>query len=392
MSQLSYSDIFKPGTYPEHTYISRITPGTKYTYEQRLEQSLKIEGFLTSIVGPSKTGKTVLCDKVIGLDTIVSLSGNDFKRADDFWNVIAVKTGISMKGEFVESNTSNTETEGATTLTKQHYLGSKDRVVQYFKAHHKVLILDDFHYAPKDMQYDIACQLKDVIRTGFRAVVISLPHRSDDTIRSNPDLMGRVSLIEIDPWTKDELEQIAVRGFEQLGIPISGEIAARIALESINSPLLMQSICFNMVALNPDMQAITHEMIEDSCRFTCINYQYKNIVQMLQSGPSSRGQKRVVYQLATGETLDIYAIILKVLAQDPPHTCLDSNEIKNRVDKIVIDGLVKKPTTQKIKEALNKLQNIMEAQNTLTQVFEWKDNCVYILDPLFLFYLRWSSI
>ncbi|MEG1828451.1 MAG: ATP-binding protein [Cellulosilyticaceae bacterium] len=390
MSQLRYSDIFKPGAYPEHTYISRTTPGTKYTYEQRLEQSLRIEGFLTSIVGPSKIGKTVLCDKVIGLNSIVSLSGNDFKRADDFWNVIAVKTGISMKGEFVESNKSNTETEEATTLTKQQYLGSKDRVVQYFKENNKVLILDDFHYAPKDMQYDIACQLKDVIRTGFRAVVISLPHRSDDTIRSNPDLMGRVSLIEIDPWTKKELKQIAVRGFEQLGIPISDEIADRIALESINSPLLMQSICFNIVELNSDIKRITDEIIEDSCRFTCINYQYKNIVQMLQSGPSSRGQKRVAYQLDTEKTLDIYGIILNVLAQNPPHTCLDINEIKTRVDDIVIEGIIKKPKTQKIKEALNKLQNIMETQNTLTQVFEWKDNCVYILDPLFLFYLRWS--
>ncbi|MGL6174481.1 MAG: hypothetical protein ACRC1P_07715 [Cellulosilyticaceae bacterium] len=261
MSQLSYSNIFKPGTYPEHTYVSRIIPGTKYTYEQRLEQSLRIEGFLTSIAGPPKIGKTVLCNKVIGLDAIVSLSGNDFKRADDFWEVIAFKAGLSMKGSFVESHTSNTEIEGATTHTKQYYFAIKDRVVQYFKTYSKVLILEDFHCVPKDIQYDIACQLKDVIRTGFRAIVISLPHRSDDIIKSNPDLMGRVSLIEIAPWTNEELKQIAIRGFEQLGISISDEVAARIALKSINSPLLMQSICFNILALNPDIQTIIHEIL-----------------------------------------------------------------------------------------------------------------------------------
>lgn len=390
MDQLSYLDIFKPGAYPEYTYISRTTPGTKYTYERRLEQSLRMEGFLTSIVGPSKIGKTVLCDKVIGVESIVSLSGNDFKRVDDFWNVVAVKAGISMRGEFLESNMTHTQTEGITTTTKQQYLGNKDKVVQYFKENNKVLILDDFHYAPKEMQYDIACQLKDVIRMGFKAVVISLPHRSDDTIRSNPDLMGRVSLIEIEPWTKEELKQIPLRGFEQLKIKITDEMVDKIAVESINSPLLMQSICFNIVELNPDIKEVKEEIIEESCRFTCINYQYKNIVQMLKSGPPSRGQKRVAYELVTKEKLDIYGIILNVLAQDPPHTCLDISDIKDRVDKITVEGAIKKPTTQKIKEALTKLQKIIEIQNTLNQVFEWKDNSIYILDPLFLFYLRWS--
>ncbi|MGL4738592.1 MAG: ATP-binding protein [Cellulosilyticaceae bacterium] len=387
MDQIRYSDIFKPGAYPEYTYVTRKTPGTPYTYEQRLEQSLSIEGFLTSIVGPSKIGKTVLCDKVIGLETIISLSGNDFKRSRDFWDVIAMKIGLSMKGEFVEENTINGINQAMTTTTKQHYLGSKDKVVKFFKENDKVLVLDDFHYAPKDMQYDIACQLKDVIRTGFKAVVISLPHRSDDTIRSNPDLMGRVSLIEMAPWTKEELKEIAVCGFRQLCITISDEIVEKIALESIDSPLLMQSICFNIICLNSGIQEITTETVNDSCRFTCINYQYKNIVRILQEGPPRRGQKRVTYPLYNGIECDIYGMIIQALSEDPPYTCLSLNEIKGRIDQMIVEGFAKKPTTQRIREALNKLQDIMEQEN---QVFEWKDHCIYILDPLFLFYLRWS--
>ncbi len=38
----SFSDIFKPGAYPQKTYISRNSNGTRYTYEERLKQSLLI--------------------------------------------------------------------------------------------------------------------------------------------------------------------------------------------------------------------------------------------------------------------------------------------------------------------------------------------------------------
>ena len=86
-----FSEVFKPGTYPEMTYVSRESKGTKYTYEERLQQSLAIDGYLTYIVGPSKIGKTVLCEKVIGVANMVCMSGNDFSKEKDFWSGIGKK-------------------------------------------------------------------------------------------------------------------------------------------------------------------------------------------------------------------------------------------------------------------------------------------------------------
>lgn len=389
MCELKFSDVFKPGSYPEHTYITRFTAGTRYTYEQRLKQCLDIEGFLTLIVGPSKTGKTVLCDKVIGRNNIVSLTGNDFKKSDDFWSIVAKKADISMIGEIAESSSIQGFGQGEATTVRQHYLGNKDKIISFFKENHKTLILDDFHTAPKEIQFDIAYQLKDAIRFGFSAIVISLPHRSDDTIRLNPDLVGRVSLIEILPWTKEELKQIAVVGFGQLSINITDELADRIAMESINSPQLMQAVCLNLsFVMNPGTNKVTADKIEASCEFTCINYPYQSVVKILKDGPNSRGQRRKKYTLTTGESLDIYSIILKILAQNPPHTSLEFDEIKTRIDKTV--DLVK-PSNKKIKDALKNLQNISKDQLSFYQVLEWKDNRIYILDPIFLFYLRWEK-
>lgn len=112
-----------------------------------------------------------------------------------------------MYSEISEESTERSAFEQHSTRVCKNYLANKDRVMDFFIKNHKVLVLDDFHYASADMQYDIACQLKEVIRRGFKAVVISLPYRSDDAIRLNPDLTGRISVIEVEPWKKEELRK-----------------------------------------------------------------------------------------------------------------------------------------------------------------------------------------
>ena len=49
----------------------------------------------------------------------------------------------------------------------------------------------------------------------------------------------------------------------------------------------------------------------------------------------------------------------------------------------------KKPTPQAIKESLAKLQELLHGREDIFKVLDWKEGVLYILDPLFLFYLRW---
>lgn len=198
-------------------------------------------------MGPSKSGKTVLCEKLLGQDRMISMSGNDFAKAPDFWTGIGKKIGISLSAEVREEHADTFQNEQKSTTVTKSYIGNKDKVIDYFKTYDKVLVLDDFHYAPSDVQYDIACQLKEVIRQGFKAIVISLPYRSDDAIRLNPDLTVRLSIIEIEPWTESELQEIAKKGFEELGISVEEKYIERMAIESICSPQLMRWTSFCMI-------------------------------------------------------------------------------------------------------------------------------------------------
>lgn len=64
------------------------------------EVFLWVSGFLTSLVGSSKMGKTILCEKVIGFEHIVEVSGADFDEDTDLWKLVSAKAGFAYEGQF----------------------------------------------------------------------------------------------------------------------------------------------------------------------------------------------------------------------------------------------------------------------------------------------------
>lgn len=394
MGILLAEQVFKPGSFPEHTYVTRKSLDIGVDYEVRLNQALKIAGCLTSIVGPSKMGKTVLCEKVVDFENLVEVSGVDFKQDSDFWSIIAAKAEMPLSGEFTETTTiKDTYSDSEFSKTERLVL-TKDKVIEYFKKKGKVLVLDDFHYAPEEVQLHIAQQLKDAIRKEFKAIVVSLPHRADDAIRKNADLTGRLSLINIEPWENEELEQIAIKGFNKLNINIKEDIAKRIAIESLTSPQLMQYICLSICTLldtdNSKVEEIPEEVLERAFRFTTANFEYSDVMKVLKFGPNPRGNKRKIFKTKSGKEVDIYGLIIEAIATNPPLMGLSLDQIKSRMDSLIVDS-EKKPDKQQIRDSLNKLQDIIHEKENIYKVFEWKDGMIYILDPLFLFYLRWGK-
>lgn len=388
-------NVFRPAAFPEYTYVSRKSTdvGIEINYELRLRQALKISGCLTSIVGPSKMGKSVLCERVIAFDHLVEVSGIDFIDYQQFWYIIGAKAGLSMSAQFSTANEVSDSVGTKKQNKTENYLLHKDMVIQYFKEHNKVLVLDDFHYAPEESQMYIAHQLKDAIRKEFKAIVIALPHRADDAIRKNADLQGRLSLINLQPWQVDELEEIAKLGFKQLNIPITEEMARRIAVESLTSPQLMQYICLSICTLlNTDdieVKEIPESILETAFKFTTINFEYRDVVKVLKDGPYTRGKQRNQYPTIHGERLDLYSLIIKSIAIDPPLMGLTLDELKMRIDALISEGV--KPERKAIRESLAKLQSIVDERENIYKVFEWKDQTLFILDPIFLFYLRWGT-
>src|ERR1700730_5104876 len=102
---LKVVEVFTPNDVPTFTYVDRPT----HKLEQRLEQAFQIPKMIISISGPSKSGKTVLVNKVIEKDNLIPLSGASIRTADELWSkvlgwmespiTISEKDASAVKGE-----------------------------------------------------------------------------------------------------------------------------------------------------------------------------------------------------------------------------------------------------------------------------------------------------
>lgn len=65
-----------------------------------------------------------------------------------------------------------------------------------------VVLIDDFHYMPRDVQTEAAKFLKEAVRLGVRICAAAVRHRGDNVVRANPDLpwsrpCGQPELLEV---------------------------------------------------------------------------------------------------------------------------------------------------------------------------------------------------
>lgn len=386
----TFNSVFSSATFPEYTYVNRESTNG-FTYEERLRIALQQKGYMIVIDGPSKIGKTVLCEAVIGKKQLVKLSGNDFKGSQDFWKVVARRAEIPMDGEIENSNAFHSTDEESKYVYKEKYITNKERVIRYFTDNQKVLLLDDFHYADEEMQYDAACQLKEAIRDNLKVIIVSLPNRVDETVKNNPDLQGRIMNITMQPWKNRELAQIPEIGFDKLNVQCSAELIDFLVQECLFSPQTMQSICENIGLFMNGSNVVKAEDIRKSCYLRADYLTYQELYGKLVAGPSSRGQKRTLYNLTDGRSVDRYGLVLGALAKNPPLISITINEIFERA-KEMLDATQDKTklTTQNVTNTIKAMFDILrDSKYEADKVFDLKENVLTFREPLFLFYLRW---
>src|SRR3954453_12266123 len=78
---LTAHDVFTPSSFPEHNYVARDGDDL----EAKLRFALETKGQIVSLSGPSKSGKTVLVEKVVGKEQLIIVVGASVRTVDDVW-------------------------------------------------------------------------------------------------------------------------------------------------------------------------------------------------------------------------------------------------------------------------------------------------------------------
>lgn len=262
-----------------------------------------------------------------------------------------------------------------------------------------VIFIDDFHYIPRDVQIEVARQIKEAIRNNVKFICASVPYHSDDVIRSNPDLRGRVFTIDFEYWGGETLKKIAYKGFLELGISYKDAAVEILAAEAAGSPQLMQYLCLNAChelgvknkgdatvdILYSDEQAL-HDKI---CSRTVQSTDYGSVVQLMKEGPKTRGSDRNLYLTKFGWNGDVYRLLVKAISLDPPKLTFRYTPLSERILGMCTG---ESPSGSSITSACSHSAKIVN-DAVGTKIVEWdgEHDVFDIRDPYLLFYIRWSG-
>ena len=394
---------------------------TEEKNEEKLDAALHTPKMVISVSGPSKTGKTALVNTLITADRIIPVTGQSLRSSNDLWQSVmrwiggpeeiekireqVLKAGAAGKasaeaGVILAKGKAEGEINGGvefTAATSEKYgIEFFEAVVNELSESEFVVFLDDFHYISEDAQIDIAKSIKAISERGVRVCIASVPHKSDDMVRANDELTGRIVSILFDYWTVPELKGIATSGFKALGVKIAPEIIEALATEALGSPQLMQSLCLNLCLeknrRNEQVLETKTEVSDAELRAalerTTHQTDYSRTVEKLRTGAKERGTQRKEFELIDETKGDVYRAILLALIQNPPRLSFDYDEVMERIREVCKEA---PPVGSSVQLALKQMDGIAKDIKKDTPVLEWDDDKLEVTNPYFMFYLRSSQ-
>lgn len=408
-------EVFIAGGQPNITY----NPRKKHKLEEQLKDYLDTGFKLLSVTGPTKSGKTVLCRKVIPLKKGIWIAGGQIQSEVDFWAFVLEKLGISLNytyetGDEV-STTKTTKVDGGLNIgiaKTNGYISSSDtdkkseKVLKQYVRNPKMvalqelleinrpLIIDDFHYINRDVQTSIIRALKDPVFEGLRVIIIAVPHRAYDTVKVENEMTGRVSHLQIPLWTHEELMEIPSKGFPELNALCPEATITQFTKESFGSPHLIQEFCLRLCLDNELREtAVTPIFILEPGDYSGFFQRIalsasKLAFESLAKGPRQRTD-RVERDFTDGTKGDIYISVLKALSQTGPKTEIKYEEVRTALRQVLVGQL---PSAHEVTRVLGKMSEIAKKKEG-EPVIEWdkEGDTLYIADPFFAFYLKWNS-
>lgn len=417
MNKLKVSNVFVPGGMPKHTYVERAQTEIKNRLNEAKENLCK----LVTLTGQTKSGKTVLTQTVFPEleEKNIWINGGSIENENDIWEQIVDK--LEGYTSYEESDSDNTNSQlsgkfaaeanalvvkgkgeiGATTgiaSTKTNKtsrtLSSKSTALKLLQESGASLIVDDFHYIPKDLQGNFVRAVKPLVFHGIPVILIAIPHRRYDAIKVEKEITGRLENINIPYWKKDELLQIANIGFPLLNIDIDNSVIDRFAEEAMGSPHLMQEFC-KQVCKKHNVDETTNNkkhiyQIDDDLFKAIGDSTGKTIFDKLATGPRQRTD-RIKRKLKDGTEVDIYKTVLLALAKmRPTMQTIQYEELRLSIKEILHDSI---PQAHEVSRVLDKMSEIASNENASTPVIDWEkeEQKLHITDPFFAFYLKWSA-
>lgn len=447
------SEVFTPGKNANVNYIDRSSLEAMKQLEE-LELSIERGGFFTIVVGPTKTGKTVLVNRStsnafwVGGHNLTS-TGELWKRLGSHFGIPVARTGDSVTADSTkwnffsrfgikpaelgaeEGGEHRVEVDRGATYEVQPDQAVPAAIAALVRHGHSVnLVIDDFHFVPLKVARSVIQAMKSVVHAGASLIAITLPHRGADLPALVEDVKGRTALVQVPAWEESELAEIAQQGFPKLRlVDPADQIARYFARESYGSPQLMQQMCLELCQREPNKvmrEASELTQVKAPADWSEFHQYIRDVgsiewIRKLAAGPKTRGRPRDLHLLTDGERRDAYAIILLAIRALGPRLSFSLADLQGEIassleDPSDVSRIVLGPkllqmsriAAQPLQAALAELDReddydvealfagIKIDEPNYQPVFEYvpesATNGIHILEPYLAYTLKWLGV
>lgn len=412
---MSIHDVFKAQGQPTVTYVKR----QDGVFEKQLSDALDSKGVLCLLTGPSKTGKTTLYTQVASEKKlqVLTVRCDAGLSATELWRKALESVNFDQVSEYQKQKDRKVSSEGKISGTlgwawlagitgevstetaskvgeseiRRKILSnpSPDHIIPILKYSPYILVIEDFHYLRSEVQRHIFQQWKAFVDNEVSVIVLGTTHHAVDLAYANKDLIGRIGQVDLGTWESGDLRDIVKKGFDHLKIPVSKSVIETIAAESVGLPIITQSTCLQLLtnknfgSQNPDNydKSISQKDAFEALHHVAVQKynQFSAIYDRLTHGPRKRARRYNTYEL-----------VLSAFALDPLTFSLNCDDIDERLKKLPInrEEVPPPPSVDSMLKALGGFQRTLGVE-----LLEWheKNQRLYILEPSFLFYLRWRK-
>ncbi len=299
MKKATRDTVFTAAGQPSVTYVDR----AHLSIEGTVSRAIRLPNQIVSLAGPSKSGKTVLCRKVLSREQYVWLEGGQVDSIKSIWEKVCyelnypktiskkgkseTKVGISLNKFLFSADGSHLR---ASETERNYEIDSMASAIRHLSEQKISLVIDDFHYLLPEVRKAFLRNVKGPVFNGLKLILLSVTHRGNDAVKSENELQGRVTAVSVPDWNSSDLKQIAVKGFGELNVECPENVVERLASESQKSPSLMQKLCWEIcvgIGVDERVQWIGFRFQTNMILFQCVNvWQWKRGILSIKNSKS----------------------------------------------------------------------------------------------------------
>lgn len=263
---LKIEDVFGVSGKQVESYIEREHVDAKLIDALRTEKQI-------IVYGASKQGKTALVKKYISYDDHILISLSPAHTLKQIYQAILRKCNVVLKTSYSEGTGEKSKVTGKASIQGAVALIAKasaslaiqdekntSNIENYDEIefnlelpddiahliHHvgskKIIILENFHYLPEEIQRAFSFDLRTFNDLKVRFIILGVWKEANRLTQFNGELQDRISEIPVEPWLEDDFRSIARKGGNLLNIEITPVIIEKCISNSFGSVGVFQEL------------------------------------------------------------------------------------------------------------------------------------------------------